>query len=438
VSIVLQSADAVSDMKAVIGYVQDDALWFNESSGGVSDAGLVVVGRYSNNRTEVVEHINEAINYTKTGIANDIYIAERGKRYVRNALEFIGNRKSLREHIGYKNPTAVFWTDETTSGMRIVADGRYVYPMEYPGLVSFDRETMSVGYFQNHKHMVAGRITTTRLGRYLKKLSWDEPKIAEAVNRTNVFLNAVAEGSAKYALTPEECVEVYENGPNSCMSGNSFGGHVHPCSVYGTPNIAVAYAEIEGRGIVARAVINLDKKEYLDPYGNEELLHALLKKDGYEPNDNALEGGLLHRIRDDAVEFIMPYLDGRCDSVNYHSEEYFEIVYSGEYTCQQTHGGVVEGYYCDDCGDTNSEDYHYGYLNGHDISVCHSCIDGYEYVGDEYVSRDDLTWSDHLDRYVRDENVFKFNGRIYDDATHDINELEEEYNLEHGDYEDAA
>lgn len=151
---------------------------------------------------------------------------------------------------------------------------------------------------------------STRPGRYLTKyypsLSNDDVREWQAkVDRAN---------TVKFAETSEECVEVYTNGPNSCMSHgvDDFQGHCHPCMVYGgKADVTVAYLEKpNGKGYSARAIVWPEKKLFGRMYGDEHRLKVRLEAAGYTSDE--LSGFYVNLIpdqKDRKNRIIMPYFD---------------------------------------------------------------------------------------------------------------------------------
>lgn len=127
------------------------------------------------------------------------------------------------------------------------------------------------------------------------------------------------------ARTPAEIARVYENGPNSCMSGihwysqyasvidrplNGDDDHANPVGVYATKDVAVAYIQ-KGDRITARAVVNMRDRKFARVYGDVRL-HDALVEDGFTNETDALVGCRLRKVpirHDNAHYYLMPYLD---------------------------------------------------------------------------------------------------------------------------------
>jgi hypothetical protein len=122
----------------------------------------------------------------------------------------------------------------------------------------------------------------------------------------------------KFARTPEEIVEVYINGPRSCMAGRAEeystktkGEYIHPCMVYGQPHSDLTLAYLEGKnGISARCLVWEEKKRYGRIYGDPTLLQRELENLGY--TRAAFDGAKLGKIKVGAPRhnlYAMPYVD---------------------------------------------------------------------------------------------------------------------------------
>lgn len=136
-----------------------------------------------------------------------------------------------------------------------------------------------VSYFESPERMAQARRLCVKPGRYLKRFYPDlDPDVirAWAAKATNFY-------SLKIAKTADEIVDVYTNGPTSCMSRTAeyYSGKVHPCVAYGDSDLAVAYIST-GKKVTARAVVWPDRKLAGRIYGDYDRLIPLLKQEGYD------------------------------------------------------------------------------------------------------------------------------------------------------------
>lgn len=122
-------------------------------------------------------------------------------------------------------------------------------------------------------------------------------------------------GAVKFATTPEEIVEVYANGPESCMQG------MEAVEVYGAGDFAIAYMEDAASGEYAsRALVNQKTKVFGRIYPDDSDLGPQLESElralGYaslEEKGDGFEGARFLKIPtdddDEYFGFKMPYLD---------------------------------------------------------------------------------------------------------------------------------
>jgi hypothetical protein len=252
--------------------------------------------------------------------------------------------------------------------------------------------------------MKPGRYLTRYFGHILTESEirdWASQWAAENENLT-----------VKFARTPDEIEQVYNDGPHSCMSGNnSFESDISPVRVYGAGDLAIAYLERDG-DITARVVCWPENECYSTIYGDAGRLRPLLDGMGYSETDT-MSGARLLRVEQSGC-FVAPYLDTdgylrdlgnhlvisdcggdisadsttglagpprqycpRCEE--FAPEEDFEYVdNAGEYWCAYCVENETTS--CDDCHRTVvSEDTHEVENNNH---VCNRCIDNYSLCED--------------------------------------------------------
>jgi hypothetical protein len=236
----------------------------------------------------------------------------------------------------------------------------------------------------------ADRQTVMKPGRYLARYFGDvlTPKqiafYAEFWAKGERPTSTLA-GDIAFATTPDEIVQVYEEGPASCMSG------VDCVRVYGAGDLAIAYikrpdgwTESDGPGrrtVPARAICWPERKVFgriyptpdrwsadgfhceADAVSAQDRLEQGLRSLGFQQatsHPDGMNGARLLREESDEGGWVMPYLD-KGYGVNMRGD-YFVLAKRGEYVCDST-GGVINGpdededdeyeyeYSCNHCGD---------------------------------------------------------------------------------------
>lgn len=247
------------------------------------------------------------------------------------------------------------------------------------------------------------KTVSSKIGRYLKKnSSMTDPQIAEisALYRIKV----VADLGITFARTREEIKKVYLEGPSSCMSHHlsdySTDG-IHPCEIYATPDVSVAYVKRKGQ-ITGRTVINEVKKTYVRFYGDEALLAEGLGLQGYKAGN--LDGCSLLLLKNDNDVIIAPYLDGSAGYVEVHKD--MLLVSSDGGYCAERQDGLLmdDGHYCDQC--KTSRHSNINYSEYHQEHICDDCLDDYTYA---YYSHSDSRTYIHNSH----ENFYEFRGIMY-------------------------
>jgi hypothetical protein len=224
-----------------------------------------------------------------------------------------------------------------------------------------------LSYFQDESKGQRGIRTPIKPGRYLRKFFGDvltEKQIAffATWQTTGCRPNGYSDENAyplSFARTPDDIVEVYKRGPQSCMkSGFSVSGH--PARVYGAGDLAIAYLEDSSGTIIARALCWPENKAFGRVYPTPDMW----SQDGYESREesqavySALEQRLLglgyqsvysdHSLFDGARilrehhrgnQYVMPYLDcGLKFSEHQSDSRYFILEENGDYDADNTDG----------------------------------------------------------------------------------------------------
>lgn len=170
-----------------------------------------------------------------------------------------------------------------------------------------------------------------------------------------------------FAHTSDEIVDVYNDISegnhiecNSCMThavSDYATGGIHPCTVYGAGDLALAYIRDDDDQITARGLVWPAKGLGGRLYGNNTLaLRAGLRALGYTNFDNSsLEGARLLKIATEygnGSTWVMPYIDGLFTFGEHETDSsYWQI--GGRYNGDRTDGiGLTRRRYdCDHCGE---------------------------------------------------------------------------------------
>jgi hypothetical protein len=170
---------------------------------------------------------------------------------------------------------------------------------KYPGRVAFTADEAKG---------LADIQTPMKAGKYLTMLRCGLNS-AQIADWSAKFSAQFEDGLLQLATTREDCREVYETGPASCMSGKAeiyASKPYHPAEVYAHPtDCAVAYLARGGR-TTARVVVSRELKQYTRIYGDQGRLEPLLKTAGYK-HGSMLGAKLLKIPHKGGV--VMPYLD---------------------------------------------------------------------------------------------------------------------------------
>src|SRR5215218_3499799 len=147
-------------------------------------------------------------------------------------------------------------------------------------------------------------------GRYLTKFY---PQLtADDVRRLAIALDKQLD--VKFAVTAEDIVRVYNNGPSSCMSHPAAhfrcGPDTHPCEVYGDSDLQLAYLSTKPLDdpdfrASARALVWPANKTWVRIYGDEGRLGPALEALGYMETDS-FKGALIRVVRDKRGRIVLP------------------------------------------------------------------------------------------------------------------------------------
>lgn len=203
---------------------------------------------------------------------------------------------------------------------------RYHYPRITNGAMISFYETESMARLDRLTEMKATRYIT----RYLTASDEDgEDKMWDYMAELGLASNAVFLG---FATSREDIRFIYENGPESCMSGKAGQYHndkVHPAEAYASPDLGVAYLlrggedmRADGVEIVGRALCNMNDKSWVRLYGEHKRMEKLLEAEGFQEDPSCLGGcrllklfGCRHDGSPNRRIIMLPYLDGLATQV---------------------------------------------------------------------------------------------------------------------------
>jgi hypothetical protein len=213
--------------------------------------------------------------------------------------------------------------------------------VHFPHVSTGDPE--SIAFTASPEKGAADRQTTMRPGRYLARFFGDvlTPQAIQTwAERWNTLYSAEC---VHFATTPEDIVDVYENGPHSCMRGESC------VSVYGAGDLAVAYLK-SGDKVTARALCFPARNIFASVYGDSARLTPALEALGYSYSRNGRdwEGARL-LLEENNGGYTCPYIDV---STKVSVRGNFLVMEQGGDWRADTTTGLVGADPCDRCGDS--------------------------------------------------------------------------------------
>lgn len=288
--------------------------------------------------------------------------------------------------------------------------------------------------------------TTMKPGKYLKKFY---PSIGEENIRRYANEIIAKYGTCVFALaqTPDEIVQVYLNGPTSCMTlsaGSYSTNGVHPVRAYGAGDLAVAYLMVQpNKGqdeendepatdfigpICSRALVWPEMKLHGRIYGDTQKMVHFLRENGYTESEGWDFSGarLLHiPVPRRSGWVVCPYIDGDQRMLRYDKTRDVLVLDENGYINGETTTGCAElhstpEYTCSECGDCLTDDPNGpdGYRvmarpHGTRLRLCEYCVGDNlfycEYSRQEFFDTDNETTVDgqswHV--YYRDRNAFR-------------------------------
>lgn len=173
-----------------------------------------------------------------------------------------------------------------------------------------------VRFIANQEDGLQGRYTSMSPGRFIRKYLDNNPYPPDLDKWCASMGLDLTTSPLMVAITAEEIIKVYTEGPHSCMAYSideppfQFVDQ-HPVSVYGDSDIAVAYI-IRRDEITARCIIRPDMGIHGRIYGDSARLLERLKEFDYIEDWDGFVGAKIRRLhtQDDNKHLILPYIDG--------------------------------------------------------------------------------------------------------------------------------
>jgi len=261
------------------------------------------------------------------------------------------------------------------------------------------------------------RQTVIKPGVYLTRYFADVLTLSEISHWSRLHtMESHKKAKIQFAISAEDIQDIYERGPDSCMSGavSDYDSRIHPVSVYGDSDLSLAYiedkAEYHDRDIASRALVWTEKKVYGRVYPTPEryrdaardfarvehdrLIQAL-ELAGYRPGsfNGARINAIVHRGNEDS--YVMPYLDGSY-GVDLDGDS-FVMSRNGSIEAQTTNGLIclADANTCERCDCRMSDEDSYSvYVSRHNMeSWCDCCRENHSF----YCSGNEEAYSDDID-----------------------------------------
>jgi len=309
--------------------------------------------------------------------------------------------------------------------------------LEHFAHVSIERDAKIA--FTMDAHQGSSDIQTRiKPGRYLERYFGDVLSGDEIRRWVAEFSVTYEPNKLNLATKPKEILDVYVNGPTSCMTHPmpQFISRLvkkHPVEAYAGGDLAVAFLEGDGRAPCedcnelcdgcdgealtynARAVVWPEKKIYGRIYGDADRMHLVLKKAGYSAS-NAFAGAKLARIPVSMKllaghvskcngAFVCPYLDSNTLVRDDGTHLIIDDV-KGTMNARQTHGLCIDNRIkCEGCGQLDMPEEFVRVMDktgDRSNSACSACVrDNTKFVIDansgHYCLRKDVIWVEGFD-----------------------------------------
>lgn len=176
-----------------------------------------------------------------------------------------------------------------------------------------------LAYTANEEDGTKDKQTIVRPGAYLKKYFSsiiDRYGYRES-DMVDIFMAAYGPSDVKFAVTEEDIIKVYENGPQTCMRSKDWPTDKHPAHIYAAGDLQVAYLGSLEKA-TARTLVWPEKKIFSRVYGDIARITRGLEKLGYKWG--APIGAKVKKVQIQEVKFnpkrgnvthcfIAPYID---------------------------------------------------------------------------------------------------------------------------------
>ncbi|MHC4093516.1 MAG: hypothetical protein ACYSVY_25130, partial [Planctomycetota bacterium] len=159
-----------------------------------------------------------------------------------------------------------------------------------------------LAYTASEKHGEADRQTRMKPGKYLKKYFGDVLDAKEIQRWAGAFAGENENIEVGFATDPDDIVEVYENGPRSCMSSQD------AVRVYGAGDLAIAYLGPQDDA-TARALCWPAKQVFGRIYGDGARLGQALMAMGYSEAGRTGFNGARLLLEREGSGYVCPYID---------------------------------------------------------------------------------------------------------------------------------
>lgn len=226
--------------------------------------------------------------------------------------------------------------------------------------------------------------TRTRPGKYLSQFFSDVLSAQEIkywAERQVAAATCVSELKFIENDNPDGWVDVYANGPQSCMRG------MDAVRVYAHEGNGLRLAYLESnKEIVARCIVvdatNDDEvKGWIRIYAREQRwdtsMKSMLAAAGYEEQTN-LNGVKVQLIEARSGGFVCPYIDrgnGGDQTVSFDEPGDFMLIGGGDWDAAVTGGTVNGGETCDNCQEDGFSEDDMTYVESTEERVCQHCLD---------------------------------------------------------------
>ena len=170
-----------------------------------------------------------------------------------------------------------------------------------------------VAYYADIKSMMANRLTRTSPEMFLERTLIYAPDELRAAWSVEVLGQTLPEISFIENTDPEGWIQIYDEGPNSCMQGERIvQQYAHPDN-----HLALAYHRRKNGQVTQRVIVNKERKTYLRIYGTADVSFfvAALNKLGYRQSQDTLDDEKVYLSYTQCYEcggdmLAGPYLDG--------------------------------------------------------------------------------------------------------------------------------